>query len=149
MKSKRIATYLILCIGVLFAFVLLIIYPYHVSLVDTDTEIEITKDRIEEQKLLFPVFKDLLNKAGLKESSLLQSLASYCAKSQAVRGVISYNWDNLFERQLKEIGIKVSPLWKSKQDYPQDTLPIYYPHGYLPLEGGPVTKIVLAESDYH
>ena len=71
MKSKRIATYLILCIGVLFAFVLLIIYPYHVSLVDADTEIEITKDRIEEQKLLFPVFKDLLNKAGLKESSLL------------------------------------------------------------------------------
>jgi hypothetical protein len=92
---------------------------------------------------------DVLGEYWIKESNLLQSLASYCAKSQAVRGVISYNWDNLFERQLKEIGIKVSPLWKSKQDYPQDTLPIYYPHGYLPLEGGPVTKIVLAESDYH
>jgi hypothetical protein len=92
---------------------------------------------------------DVLGKYRIKESSLLQSLAGYCAQSQAVRGVISYNWDNLFERQLKEVGIKVSPIWESKQDYPQDSLPIYYPHGYLPLEGGPVTKIVLAESDYH
>ena len=71
MKSKRIATYLILCIVVLFAFVVLIIYPYHVSLVEADSEIEITKNRIEEQKLLFPVFKDLLSKAGLDESGLL------------------------------------------------------------------------------
>lgn len=71
MKSKRIATYLILCIGVFFAFVVLIIYPYQMSLGEADLEIEITKDRIEEQRLLFPVFKELLNKARLKESSLL------------------------------------------------------------------------------
>ena len=71
MKSKRIATYLILCIGVLFTFIVLIIYPYHTSLAEADSEIEITKGRIEDQKLLFPIFKDLLNKAGRKESSLL------------------------------------------------------------------------------
>ena len=41
------------------------------SLGDTESDIEITKGRIEEQKLLFPVFQDLLSKARLKESSLL------------------------------------------------------------------------------
>jgi hypothetical protein len=92
---------------------------------------------------------DALGEYRIEESNLLRSLAGYCAKSQAVRGAISYNWDNLFERQLKEVGIKVSPIWESKQDYPQDSLPVYHPHGYLPLEGGPVTKIILAESDYH
>jgi hypothetical protein len=38
---------------------------------EADSEIEITKGRIEEQKLLFPVFQDLLNKTRLKESGLL------------------------------------------------------------------------------
>ena len=71
MKSKRIVTYLILCIGVLFTFFVFIIYPYYMSLGDTESEIEITKGRIEEQKLLFPVFQDLLNRARLKESGLL------------------------------------------------------------------------------
>ena len=41
------------------------------SLAETDSEIEITKGRIEEQGLLFPVFQDLLNKARLSESGLL------------------------------------------------------------------------------
>lgn len=71
MKSKRIVTYLILCIGVLFTFLVFIIYPYQMDLREADSEIEITKDRIEEQKLLFPVFQDLLNKTRLKESGLL------------------------------------------------------------------------------
>jgi len=71
MKSKRIVTYLILCIGVLFTFFVFIIYPYQMSLGEADSEIEITKARIEEQKLLFPVFQDLLNKTRLKESGLL------------------------------------------------------------------------------
>ena len=71
MKSKRITTYLILCIGVLFTFFVFIIYPYHMSLGEADSEIEITEGRIEEQKLLFPVFQELLHKARLKESGLL------------------------------------------------------------------------------
>jgi len=68
MKSKRIVTYLIIYIGVLLTIIVFVIYPYHMSLADADSEIEITKGRIEEQRLLFPVFKDLLKKVRLKES---------------------------------------------------------------------------------
>ncbi len=68
MKSKRIVTYLIIYIGVLLTIIVFVIYPYHMSLADVDSEIEITKGRIEEQRLLFPVFKDLLKKVRLKES---------------------------------------------------------------------------------
>jgi len=67
MKSKRIVTYLIIYIGVLFTFVVFVIYPYHMSLADADSEIEITKGRIEEQRLLFPIFEDLLKKARYKK----------------------------------------------------------------------------------
>ena len=44
--------------------------------------------------------------------------------------------------------MKVTPLWQEKQKYTTGSLPIYYPHGYLPLNGGSVSDIILAESDY-
>jgi hypothetical protein len=91
---------------------------------------------------------DVMGDYHIKESELLRKLAEYCAQSQTINGIISYNWDNLFERQLKEAGVKTTPLWASRQEHPQDSIPLYYPHGYLPLEGGPVTRLVLAESDY-
>lgn len=91
---------------------------------------------------------DILGKPGVKKSKLVQSLARYCVGTPNLRAIISYNWDNILEQDLKEMGGNVASMWESKQRYPIDSLPIYYPHGYLPLEGGPVTKLILAESDY-
>jgi hypothetical protein len=85
---------------------------------------------------------------NIRKSKLIQDLAEFCANSQNLQAVISYNWDNIFEREAKELGVKISPIWEGKQRHNVDSLPIYYPHGYLPLDGGPVTKIILAESDY-
>jgi hypothetical protein len=91
---------------------------------------------------------DIMGNHGVKKSKLTQSLARFCASSRNLRAIISYNWDNVFEQEAKGVGINISSIWESKQSHPSGSLPIYYPHGYLPLEGGPVTKVVIAESDY-
>jgi hypothetical protein len=85
----------------------------------------------------------------VRESKLIQSLAKHSAECENLQSVISYNWDNLFERSLREFGVRLSPIWEAKQKCCPRSLPIYYPHGYLPLEGGPVTRLVFAENEYH
>lgn len=91
----------------------------------------------------------LLREYRIDESDLYRSLTRFCADAKNIQSIISYNWDNLVERKLINESLNVTPIWKSNQDWPKDSLPIFYPHGYLPLEGGPKTKILLAESDYH
>ncbi len=64
----KINTYLLICIGGLILFFVFVIYPYHRSLANADLDIKTIKSRIEEQKILYPVFMDLLKKARVKES---------------------------------------------------------------------------------
>lgn len=45
---------------------LLVIYPQQTSLAEADMEIKELKARIEEQKILYPIFLDLLRKARFK-----------------------------------------------------------------------------------
>ena len=64
-------TYLLLCGGALLAFILLAIYPYHKALGGMDTEIHEITAKIDEQKILYPVFKELLKRSQIKEPSSL------------------------------------------------------------------------------
>lgn len=64
----RSLAFLIICAGGLLGFFLLVIYPYQASLAAADQEIKRLKSRIEEQKVLYPVFKDLLRKARVEET---------------------------------------------------------------------------------
>lgn len=65
LPSRSIAFFLI-CVGGLLAFIPLVIYPQQTSLAEADMEIKELKGRIEEQKILYPVFQDLLRKADFK-----------------------------------------------------------------------------------
>jgi Tfp pilus assembly protein PilO len=68
-KSKlptRSIAFLLVCAGGLLTFFILVIYPQRISLAEADLEIEKLKDRIEEQKILYPVFQDLLRKEHIK-----------------------------------------------------------------------------------
>ena len=56
----------LICVGGFLAFIPLLIYPQQTSLAETDMEIKELKARIEEQKILYPVFQDLLRKAHFK-----------------------------------------------------------------------------------
>jgi len=62
----RSIAFLLICAGGLLTFFLLVIYPQRISLAEADLEIEKLKGRIEEQKILYPVFQDLLRKTRLK-----------------------------------------------------------------------------------
>ena len=62
----RSVAFLLVCAGGLLGFFLLVIYPQQTSLVEADMEIRELKGRIEEQKILYPVFQDLLRKARFK-----------------------------------------------------------------------------------
>jgi len=62
----RSITLFLICVGGLLAFIPLMIYPQQTSLAETDMEIKDLKGRIAEQKILYPVFQDLLRKAHFK-----------------------------------------------------------------------------------
>ncbi len=60
-------TYLLICGGMVLAFTLLAIYPYHKALDGMDMEIRKVKAKIDEQKILYPVFQELLKRSRIKE----------------------------------------------------------------------------------
>lgn len=65
LPGRSIVIFLI-CVGGLLAFIPLIIFPQQTSLAEADREIKELKGRIEEQRVLYPIFQDLLRKADFK-----------------------------------------------------------------------------------
>ena len=57
---------LVICTGCILLFILFVIYPLQISTTRTDQEIDHLKSRIEEQEILYPVYKDLLKHIGKK-----------------------------------------------------------------------------------
>jgi len=70
LPSKSI-TYLLICGGMVLAFILLAIYPYHKALGSMDMEIQKINAKIGEQKILYPVFQELLKRSRIKEPESL------------------------------------------------------------------------------
>ena len=64
---SRCIAYFLICAGVIFGFILLAVYPYHKSLANIDLEIDKINTRIQKQKLLSPLYKNLLQKARLRK----------------------------------------------------------------------------------
>jgi hypothetical protein len=64
----RSIVYFLVCLCVLLFFFLLVIYPQRISLAEADLDIKKSKVRIEEQKILYPIFQNLLKKARAKDS---------------------------------------------------------------------------------
>jgi len=60
--SSQSISYLLLCGGGIFAFILLAILPYKKALRQMDADIQKINAQIDEQKVLRPIFKDLLNR---------------------------------------------------------------------------------------
>ncbi len=82
-------------------------------------------------------------------SKLLRNLVNFCSINKNIKSVINYNYDNLFEIYLNSKGINHAVIWESRSKKHNNAISIYHPHGCLPIKGGPSSKIVLAESDYH
>ncbi|MFC1488430.1 hypothetical protein ACFL6B_01140 [Thermodesulfobacteriota bacterium] len=64
-------TYLLICGGMLLAFILLAVYPNHKELGGMDMEIQKINAKIDEQKIFYPVFQELLKRSRIKEPTSL------------------------------------------------------------------------------
>ena len=80
MKQKQSAKmpgqsiiYLLMCAALVLSFILAGLYPAQKSLGRLDMEIIKARDEIEEQKILFPVYTELVEKLRIKGSQVLPS----------------------------------------------------------------------------
>lgn len=64
-----------------------------------------------------------------------------------VKSIITYNYDDLIEQQMTNIGIATSSVFDTHE--PDSRFPVYHVHGILDQEGIKSSDIVLSEDDYH
>ncbi|WP_102784889.1 SIR2 family protein [Thalassospira sp. GB04J01] len=91
------------------------------------------------------------------ESNLIKSIASMCLPRRTgakVKSVVTYNFDDLLERQLKNNDILHRSIYTDNERYDPDELPLYHVHGFLPEEqadynGLENSTLVFSEEGYH
>ena len=64
--DPRVIINLLICSGGIAVFILFLIWPLQMSITRADQEIDCVKSRIEEQKILYPVYCDLLKRIKQK-----------------------------------------------------------------------------------
>ncbi|WP_421319736.1 SIR2 family protein [Aeromonas veronii] len=91
------------------------------------------------------------------DSRLIKSIASMCMPRRTgakVRSVITYNFDDLLERQLLANNILHRCVYTENETYDPDELPVYHVHGFLPedrkkYDGLDNSTLVFSEEGYH
>lgn len=91
------------------------------------------------------------------DSRLIKSIASMCMPRRTgakVRSVITYNFDDLIEKQLLANNILYRCIYTENETYEPDELPIYHVHGFLPesrkeYDGLDSSTLVFSEEGYH
>ncbi len=99
----------------------------------------------------------LRNKKRKIDSELITTIGKLCSPKRRganVRSVITYNFDDLIERQLKSQDIEYHSIYTDDEVYSLDELPIYHVHGFLPentLNYASLEKstLVFSEEGYH
>jgi hypothetical protein len=71
-----------------------------------------------------------------------------------VKSVVTYNFDDLLERQLKKDNILHRSIYTDTESYDPDELPVYHVHGFLPedrddYQGLENSTLVFSEEGYH
>lgn len=88
--------------------------------------------------------RDTLYKKSKKTSDLIKAIARL-AKTDHVKQVITYNYDDILNQELKDHFYTIS-----QNDYcGQTKKPIYHVHGLIPEEGRNSGLPVLSETEYH
>ncbi|MGM3389168.1 SIR2 family protein [Stutzerimonas stutzeri] len=90
-------------------------------------------------------------------SPLIKAIASLCAPSRTgakVRSVLTYNFDDLIERELEARGLAFKSIFEEIDLAGPEDLPVYHVHGFLPedrLKHPNIDKstLVFSEEGYH
>jgi hypothetical protein len=110
---------------------------------------QMIKARIRPTDWMYLVRKSLYGDSPLPApSELLSEIAGMCSIDIGKTEILSYNYDNLVEVALQQLGIRSNGIWQSTKHRRLGTVSVYYPHGYLKYGGGPNVPIVLGEDDY-
>lgn len=91
------------------------------------------------------------------DSELIRAIASMCLPRRTgakVKSVVTYNFDDLIERQLRSNTIHHRCMYNDIDSYDPDELPIYHVHGFLPedreaFDGLDDSTLVFSEEGYH
>lgn len=91
------------------------------------------------------------------DSELIKSIAAMCLPRRTgakVKSVVTYNFDDLIERQLLSNAIHHRCIYTDNESYDPDELPIYHVHGFLPedrksFDGLDDSTLVFSEEGYH
>lgn len=91
------------------------------------------------------------------DSELIKSIASMCLPRRTgakVKSVVTYNFDDLLERQLSNNAILYRCIYTDNESYDPDELPVYHVHGFLPedrkaYDGLDNSTLVFSEEGYH
>ncbi len=98
----------------------------------------------------------LYGKAIHTESALLEAIGELARPKRnhiGVKGVITYNFDDLLERELQEKGVPYNVVYRENDRVSSSVLNVYHVHGFLPYrpEAGAQedTALIFSEEDYH
>lgn len=90
-------------------------------------------------------------------SPLIKAVASLCAPSRTgakIKSVITYNFDDLLERELEDRGLDFKCIFEEIDLAGPEELPVYHVHGFLPEDRSKYsnidkTTLVFSEEGYH
>lgn len=89
------------------------------------------------------------------DTNLLRSICRLSKPERThigVKGIVSYNFDDLIEQSFQKSGIQHASIFRGKDIPSSSLLNIYHVHGYLPHDArsiDPEMTLVFSEEDYH
>ena len=105
------------------------------------------KNRIRPVDWIYLIRKLLYHRNKIKPSSLLIQITELIS-SEYINTILTSNYDDLLEKQLKAKGIKYKSIVFEQFKKSNHKKIIIHPHGILPIEGGKKSKIIFTESEY-
>lgn len=111
------------------------------------TEQEINKETNE--RVINRIRNVLYNNVGNNISELINAVAKTAAECH-VKQIITYNYDDLIETELKTItNASFVPIYDESIELSVNDKPIYHVHGFIPREKDNPSVPVLSEKEYH